>query len=97
VISTHVLDTEEGAPGAGIEVGLFRGDELVSRQVTDSDGRIADLSGGQPLGPGRYRLVFVVHRPFFEQVEVTIEVEADRHYHVPVLLAPYQCTIYRGS
>jgi 5-hydroxyisourate hydrolase len=98
VISTHILDNESGEPGAGLEVGLFRGDELVSRQTTDSDGRISDLSGGQSLGPGRYRLVFFVRRAFFEQVEATIVLEPGRdHYHVPLLLAPYQCTIYRGS
>jgi 5-hydroxyisourate hydrolase len=98
VISTHVLDTELGEPAAGIEVGLFRGDALISLQETDQDGRITNLSEGQSLGPGEYRLVFLVHRPFFEQVEATIVLEPGRdHYHVPLLLAPYQCTIYRGS
>jgi 5-hydroxyisourate hydrolase len=98
VISTHVLDTEAGEPGTGIKVGLFRGDDLVSLQETDDDGRITDLSGGQPLGPGQYRLVFYVDSGFFEQVEATIVLEPGRdHYHVPLLLAPYQCTIYRGS
>ena len=98
VISTHVLDTEAGEPGAGIKVGLFRGDDLISLQETNDDGRIPDLSEGQSLGPGEYRLVFYVETGFFEQVEVTIAiVEPDRHYHVPLLLAPYQCTIYRGS
>ena len=97
MISTHVLDTELGRPGAGIGVALYRGDEELGRGVTDEDGRIADLSGGQSLGPGQYRLVFFVHRPFFEQVEVTVMLDEDRHYHVPLLLSPYQCTIYRGS
>jgi 5-hydroxyisourate hydrolase len=98
VISTHVLDTEEGEPGAGIKVGLFRGQELISLQETNADGRIPDLSEGQPLGPGSYRLVFYVESGFFAQVEATIVLEPGRdHYHVPLLLAPYQCTIYRGS
>ena len=97
MISTHVLDTEQGAPAAGIEVALYAGGELLSRQSTDSDGRVADMAEGQSLGPGQYRLVFFVRRQFFEQVEVTIELEANRHYHVPLLLSPYQCTIYRGS
>jgi 5-hydroxyisourate hydrolase-like protein (transthyretin family) len=57
-LSTHVLDTERGAPAAGVRVELYRGDDLVGADATDQDGRIADLSGGQPLGPGRYRLVF---------------------------------------
>lgn len=97
MISTHVLDTEAGAPGAGVKVGLFRGDTLLSLQETNEDGRIPDLSQGQSLGPGEYRLVFYVESGFFEKVEVTIVLDGDRDYHVPLLLAPYQCTIYRGS
>jgi 5-hydroxyisourate hydrolase len=97
VISTHVLDTEIGEPGAGIKVGLFHGNDLISLQETDEDGRISDLSEGQSLGPGEYRLVFFVEGGFFEKVEVTIAIDGSRHYHVPLLLSSYQCTIYRGS
>jgi 5-hydroxyisourate hydrolase len=98
VISTHVLDTELGEPGAGIAVSLFRGKELISHQATDDDGRISDLSGGLALGPGEYRLVFHVAGGFFERVEVTIGIpDPARHYHVPLLLSPYSCVIYRGS
>ena len=97
MISTHVLDTELGEPGAGIKVGLYRGKELISLQETDGDGRIGDLSEGE-LAPGEYRIVFYVDSGFFEQVEVTIAVPGPgQHYHVPLLLSPYQCTIYRGS
>ena len=97
MISTHVLDVEQGLPGAGIKVGLFRGKELVSLQETDDDGRIADLSEGE-LEPGEYRLVFYADSGFFEKVEVTIAVPAPgEHYYGPLLLAPYACTIYRGS
>ena len=98
MISTHVLDTEAGRPGAGIKVGLYHGNELISLQETDDNGRVSDLSEGQSLGPGEYRLVFYVESGFFERVEVTIALaEAGEHHHVPLLLAPYQCTIYRGS
>ena len=98
MISTHVLDTELGEPGAGIKVGLFRGKELISLKETDEDGRISDLSEGQSLGPGEYRLVFYTDSGFFEKVEVTIAVPGPgEHYHVPLLLSPYACTIYRGS
>jgi len=97
VISTHVLDTELGEPAAGMEVGLFRGDDLISLQETDDSGRIADLAGG-PLDPGEYRLVFYVSGEFFERVDLTLAiVEPDAHYHVPLLVSPYQCTTYRGS
>jgi 5-hydroxyisourate hydrolase len=97
VISTHVLDTEQGLPGAGITVALYRGDELVSLQETDEDGRIADLSGGQALGPGRYRLVFHVDTGFFDRVEAVVQLDPSERYHVPLLLSPYSCVIYRGS
>ncbi len=96
-ISTHVIDTEHGVPAAGIEVGLFRGDDLISLQETDEDGRIAELADG-PLAPGEYRLVFYVSGGFFEKVELTLAiVEPDRHYHVPLLVSSYSCTTYRGS
>lgn len=98
MISTHVLDTEQGFPGAGIKVGLFHGKDLVSLQETDEDGRISDLSEGRPLGPGEYRLVFYADSGFFEKVEVTISVpDPEEHLHVPLLLSPYACVIYRGS
>ena len=96
-ISTHVLDTERGEPARGLEVELHRGDALLSAQVTDADGRIADLVGG-PLVPGTYRLVFRLRTPFFSRVDIEFAVrDADRHYHVPLLVAPYACTTYRGS
>ena len=97
MISTHVLDTELGRPGAGIKVSLYREGDLISHQETDEDGRIADLAGGESLGPGEYRLVFEIGG-FFERIEVTIAIpDPESHYHVPLLLAPYSCTIYRGS
>jgi hypothetical protein len=35
---------------------------------------------------------------FFERVELTIAItDPGRHYHVPLLVSPYQCTTYRGS
>jgi 5-hydroxyisourate hydrolase len=94
-LSTHILDTGAGAPGAGIRVGLFRGDDLISLEETNADGRIPDL--GPDLGPGEYRLVYYVETGFFEKVEVTIVVQPGEHYHVPLLLSPYSCVIYRGS
>ena len=98
-ISTHILDTELGEPGAGIKVGLFRGKELISLQEADEDGRIPDLSEGQSLGPGRYRLVFSdPPSRFFRRVELEIEIDDPaRHYHVPLLVSPYSCASYRGS
>ena len=96
MISTHVLDTELGRPAAGMQVALYRGEELVSLKETDEDGRIAELA--QTLEPGEYRLVFHVGGGFFEKVELTIAIaDVHRHYHVPLLVSAYQCTTYRGS
>ena len=94
MISTHVLDTGTGVPAAGVHVQLFRGDELVAEGRTDDDGRIRDLAD---VDPGTYRLVFHSDSPFFKRVEAEIELEAGRDYHVPLLLSPYACAIYRGS
>jgi 5-hydroxyisourate hydrolase len=92
-ISTHVLDTERGRPAGGVRVELLRGDELVAGRETNEDGRIADLA---EVEPGTYRLVFHPPSPFFRRVELVLEL-ADGHDHVPLLLAPYSCTTYRGS
>jgi 5-hydroxyisourate hydrolase len=94
VISTHVLDTSRGMPAAGVRVELFQGDELVASGKTDDDGRIRELA---EAAPGTYRLVFHPDSPFFHRVEVEIGIEAGRDYHVPLLLSPYACAIYRGS
>ena len=97
MISTHVLDTELGEPAAGMKVGLFRGQELISLQETDDDGRISEFAQ-DTLEPGEYRLVFYVEGGFFEKVELTLGIaDVQRHYHVPLLVSPYSCVTYRGS
>ncbi len=94
MISTHVLDTARGVPARGVRVELYAGDELVGSGETDDDGRIRELADA---APGAYRLVFHPDSPFFRRVEVEVVIEAGRDYHVPLLLSPYACTIYRGS
>jgi 5-hydroxyisourate hydrolase len=93
-LSTHVLDTQGGRPAEGVPVRLYRGDELLTESVTDGDGRVAELAAG--LGPGEYRLVFRPASPFFRRLEVELEL-GEGHFHVPLLLSPFSCTIYRGS
>ena len=94
MISTHVLDTGKGVPAAGVRIQLFLGDELVAEGENDADGRIRELA---EVGPGIYRLVFHPDSPFFRRLEAEIEIETGRDYHVPLLLSPYACAIYRGS
>jgi 5-hydroxyisourate hydrolase len=103
-----VLDTASGRPAAGIAVRCWRLDgdapepgtlEPVGDGVTDEDGRIRDLLGGRELTPGRYRLTFELGAGrFFEAATLDIRVDdAGRSHHVPLLLAPYGLTTYRGS
>jgi len=93
-LSTHVLDTAAGSPASGITVELLHGDEQIARAETDADGRarLAD-----ELALGRYRLVFHPPSAFFRRVEFELELDADRHYHVPLLVSPFSCASYRGS
>jgi 5-hydroxyisourate hydrolase len=64
-LTTHVLDTMSGQPGAGLTVELFWLDgerrERVCRITTNDDGRApAPLLEGAALRPGVYELVFHV-------------------------------------
>jgi 5-hydroxyisourate hydrolase len=96
MISTHVLDTEAGRPAAGVKVALYRGQDLISEQQTDADGRIAELAP-DGIEPGVYRLVFRVGG-FFEQVDVSVRIaDVSRNYHVPLLVSPFSCVTYLGS
>jgi 5-hydroxyisourate hydrolase len=92
-LSTHVLDTERGRPASGVRVELFSEEELVAAAETDADGRITALA---EVAAGAYRLVFHPPSPFFRRVELEVALD-EGHYHVPLLLAPYSCTTYRGS
>jgi 5-hydroxyisourate hydrolase len=62
-LTTHVLDTARGQPGAGVRVTLYRslGDRhaLIGDCVTNGDGRCeVPLLQGAAFTAGRYRLVF---------------------------------------
>jgi 5-hydroxyisourate hydrolase len=93
-ISTHVLDTQEGRPAAGVQVELYAEDgTLVGGGVTDGDGRIRELA---ETSPGTYRLVFHPPSPFFRRVELELAL-GDGHHHVPLLVSSYACATYRGS
>ena len=62
-LSTHVLDTTLGKPGAGVHLDLYvlgtDGRTLLKSDVTNADGRCAaPLLEGAAMVPGRYELVF---------------------------------------
>jgi 5-hydroxyisourate hydrolase len=92
-VSTHVLDTERGAPAVGVRVELWQGGDLVGAGETDADGRIRELAEG---GPGAYRLVFRPPSPFFRRVELEVDL-GEGHHHIPLLVSSFACATYRGS
>jgi 5-hydroxyisourate hydrolase len=93
-ISTHVLDTEQGLPAAGVRVELWRADGTIAGAgLTDADGRIRDLAQGPA---GVYRIVFHPPSPFFRRVELELSLD-EGHHHVPLLISSYACASYRGS
>ncbi|MEN7341393.1 MAG: hydroxyisourate hydrolase [Pseudomonadota bacterium] len=112
-LTTHVLDTAAGIPGAGINIRLFRCGserELVVSTETNSDGRCdAPLLEGENFSHGTYELTFDVARyfsarestaaspPFLDQVTLRFTISENKHYHVPLLVSPWSYSTYRGS
>jgi len=112
-LTTHVLDTAQGKPGAGITVELYAiGDErqLLKSALTNGDGRTDEpLLQGESFRSGVFELVFAVGEyfarsglgasdpPFLDQVSVRFGIADDKHYHVPLLVSPWSYSTYRGS
>jgi 5-hydroxyisourate hydrolase len=103
-VSTHVLDSVLGRPAAGIAVRLFTGDDLLAEGVTDRDGRCRLTEDA--TAAGTHRLVFATgpwfaehgRDTFYPEVTLTFTVaEPAEHHHVPLLLAPFAYSTYRGS
>ncbi|HEY5799767.1 MAG TPA: hydroxyisourate hydrolase [Burkholderiaceae bacterium] len=71
-LSTHVLDTAHGKPGAGVAVELYAvhngGRTLLKRAVTNADGRCdGPLLEGEAMQTGCYELVFAAGDYFADQ------------------------------
>lgn len=102
MLSTHVLDIGRGLPAAGIPVALYHIDgatrTLIAQATTDQDGRVNAPFGGA-LAAGKYELVFTVGdtERFYDEIPVRFRVESDAKCHVPLLLARYGYSTYRGS
>jgi 2-oxo-4-hydroxy-4-carboxy-5-ureidoimidazoline decarboxylase len=112
-LSTHVLDTMDGRPAAGVRLELYeigasaRG--LIATASTNADGRTdAPLMAEGPLRIGTYELQFFVGSyfarlamadpPYLDMVPVRFSIaEPEGHYHVPLLVTPWSYSTYRGS
>lgn len=110
-ITTHVLDTAIGKPAEGIDLTLSHlvNNEwkLLGGGTTNSDGRVGDLLPDSViLDAGRYKVLFVTEQYFQQQevnafypyAEIVFDIEGNgQHYHIPLLLAPFGYSTYRGS
>jgi 5-hydroxyisourate hydrolase len=112
-LTTHVLDTRLGLPARGLAFELFgiAGDTRISLGSgrTNEDGRAPKpLLEGQAFVPGIYELQFDAGdyqaglpdpiAGFYDVISIRFRIgDADAHYHVPLLLAPFGYSTYRGS
>ena len=103
-LSTHVLDAISGRPAVGVAVKLEHDGATVAEDVTDADGRVREL-GALPTA-GAYRITFATgawfaatgQENFYPEVSIAFTVtDPAAHHHVPLLLAPYAYSTYRGS
>jgi 5-hydroxyisourate hydrolase len=79
-LTTHVLDTAQGKPAAGMAIELWRlhpgqsGPELLKAVRTNAGGRTdAPLLEGEELLAGRYELVFAAGAYFAAQPVATAD------------------------
>jgi 5-hydroxyisourate hydrolase len=109
-LSLHVLDTARGQPGAGLAFSLSRivdpdGRVLLAEGVTDDVGRWA-LEPATRLDPGIHELVFAAAAyqarfdtpGFYDRIAIRFRLVQDGgHYHIPLILAPFGYSTYRGG
>lgn len=109
-LTTHVLDTSRGMPAAGMRIRLLvhaaegRGALQIAEVTTNADGRLDRplLADGMLLSL-EYELQFDVGGYFGEQTFLSwvpirfVVADADAHYHVPLLVAPFGYSTYKGS
>jgi 5-hydroxyisourate hydrolase len=111
-LSIHVLDTSLGRPAEGLAYALVRLDDgrRLASGRTGSDGRGAGpLLAGDDLKPGLYEILFEAGTYlqttgvpasdlFYDQIPIRFRVaDPNQNYHVPLILARYGYTTYRGS
>lgn len=112
-VSTHVLDTANGRPAAGVGVTLEvespeEGWSIIGSGVTNEDGRVQEIAPGGTISPGIYRITFgsseywrsMEVESFYPYASIVFEVmpeQAEEHFHVPLLISPWGYSTYRGS
>ena len=106
-LTTHVLDTQTGRPAANLQVTLLQESRPLASAQTNPDGRLAtDLHPPGPLRQGHYELRFHVAPYFAARSQPTLYdtipirfliTHPEAPHHIPLLLAPFAYSTYRGS
>ncbi|MDX8353905.1 hydroxyisourate hydrolase [Cognatiyoonia sp. IB215182] len=110
-LTTHVLDTANGVPAAGMVIDLYRleGDTRthLAKMQTNADGRTdTPILPKEHFAVGRYELVFQAGAyfghsgdpTFLDDIPIRFGInDATSHYHVPLLVSPFSFSTYRGS
>lgn len=111
-LTTHVLDTAQGRPAAGLEIDLYRLEgearQHLRRLTTNADGRTdQQILPEAEFAPGPYELIFRAgayldgqNAPgprFLTDIPIRFTMTEAAHYHVPLLLSPFGYSTYRGS
>jgi 5-hydroxyisourate hydrolase len=108
-LTVHVLDTVTGRPAAGMHLSLRRDGvtEPLTQRVTNNDGRCnTPLLSGAAMVAGIYEIAFDVAAwradaedpGFYDCITIRFRVpDRPGHLHIPLLLAPYGYSTYRGS
>ncbi|XP_012690131.1 5-hydroxyisourate hydrolase [Clupea harengus] len=111
-LSTHVLNTGQGVPGAGMALSLHRLDprtetwNLLIAGTTNDDGRCPGLITREAFIPGTYKMRFETGQYwkglgetcFYPYVEIVFTImEPSQKCHVPLLLSRFSYSTYRGS
>jgi 5-hydroxyisourate hydrolase len=103
-LTTHVLDTKNGRPAAGMKIELYSLGKVLKTVTTNVDGRTdGPLLNEEEFATGDYELVFHVgdyfgDRSFLDRVPVRFTIsDENAKYHVPLLVTPSAYSTYRGS
>jgi 5-hydroxyisourate hydrolase len=112
-LTVHVLDTATGRPAAVLALDLYAldgtGRSHLGHWQTNADGRTdAPLLAGASLRAGLYEAVFDVASwrrargeaaaGFYDSIPIRFRIDdPSAHTHLPLLLAPFGYTTYRGS
>jgi len=111
-ITTHVLDTANGLPAAGMAIRLLDAQgQILAEAITNGSGRCdRPMLDGDSLKVGVYTLIFATapyfsargaaldDPPFLDEIPIRFAVaDPGAHYHIPLLVSPWSFSTYRGS